>query len=109
MDNPEPMLQKLIGDKLPEPLSCSVAEYEIKLIPQALGCYDILVTYETKETLSTKNVLENKPCIVHLNDFITNKPLEFFQVLVSGKSSNKFACENLFRQYININSVIPRQ
>ena len=109
MDNPEPILQKLIGDKLPEPLSCSVEEYDVKLIPQALGCYDILITYETKQTLASKNVLENKPCIVYLNDFIDKKPLEFFQLLVSGKSSNKFACENLFRQYINIGAVMPRQ
>jgi hypothetical protein len=109
IENPEPILQKLIGDKLPDPLPCFVDKYEIKLIPQALGCYDILFTFETKQSLSAENVLESKPCILFLNDFINNKPLDFFQILVSSKSPNKFACDSLFCQYMNISAVIPRQ
>lgn len=109
MENPEPILQKLIGSKLPEPLSCRVDENEIKLIPQALGCYDILFTFETKQSLLSKNVFESKPCIVYLNDFINNQTFDFFQILVSSKSPNKFACDNLFRQYMNISVVIPRR
>lgn len=105
-DNPEQKLLKLIGDNPPDPLSCSVDGYEVKLIPQSLGGYDVLITHETKQSLTDTN-MEMKTCIVYLNDFLSDNPVNLFRQMSSGSSPNRYASTNLVTVLKNVFDGIP--
>jgi hypothetical protein len=106
-ENPAPILEKLVGTKSPDPLSCSVEGYEVKLIPQSFGNYDVLITFETQQSMITKNIDETISCIVHLSDFGDINPIQLFHVISSSNSPNTYAKKDLIIRYKDVYEDIP--
>lgn len=106
-ENPSPMLEKLIESKAPDQLSCSIEGYEVKLVPQSFGNYDILITYETQRSMITKNIDESIPCIVWLNDFGDINPLQLFRLISSPSSPNMYVKKNLIVKYKDVSEDVP--
>jgi hypothetical protein len=102
-ENPESTLRMLIGTDPPSPLSCQVEECEIKLIPQCLGNFDVLVSFETQQSLMAT---ENKACIVHVND---DQVVELFRLLTSPASPNPYAKTELVTRLKNVYEDLPSQ
>lgn len=108
-DNPESILKKLIGEESPQPLPCKIDEYEIRLVPRGLGNYDILITFETQVSLTSMNALDQKACIVYLNDFFDINPVQLFRLLSSTSSPNEYARSDLVLKLKNLYENIPSQ
>lgn len=108
-DDPEPILKKLIGVESPQSLPCKIEEYEIQLIPKGLGNYDILITYETQSSLASRNALEQRACIVYLNDFFDINPVKLFRLLSSSASPNVYAKTDLVLKLKNLYEDVPSQ
>lgn len=106
-DNPAPILEKLIGTSSPDPLACSVEGYEVKLIPQCLGNYDILISFETQQSFATRSKEETAPCIVYLNDYVDINPVKLFHVLSSSSSPNDYVKNNLITKYKDVFEDVP--
>ena len=104
-DNPKLILTKLIGSDPPDHLACSVGEYEIQLIPQYSGNYDVLITYENRESLAVES--DNKTCIVCLNDYLDINPVQLFRLISSSHSPNTFATTDMVTSLQNAYEEIP--
>ncbi len=100
-ERPEQTLQMLIGTNPPDPLSCQVEEYEIKLIPQCLGNFDVSIGFETRQSA------ENTACIVSVNDFANADPVELFRILSSPASPNVYAKTDLVSRLKNVFEDMP--
>ncbi len=103
-ENPEPTLRMLIGTGPPDPLSCQVEEYEIKLIPQCLGSFDIVISFETRQSLMTP-----RACIVFVNEYANADPVELFRLLSSPVSPNMYAKTDLVSRLKNVFENFPSQ
>ena len=97
------LLNNLIGTKPPDPISTVVEDYEIKLLPQCFGDYNIFISYETQQSLAQ----ENKPCIVYLNDYVNINPVKLFRLVAANASPNAYAKNELVRRLKNVYKDIP--
>lgn len=94
-EEPGPLLKKLVDDGPPDPLCCTVEEYEVQLVPQSIGNFTLIITHETQQSLAVEKALDSKACIVYLNDFANINPVELFRQISSNDSPNEFIKTNL--------------
>ena len=103
-ENSTQILNNLIGTNSPDHISTFVDDYEIKLLPQCFGDYNIFISYETQQSLGTQ---ENKPCIVYLNDYVNINPVKLFRLVAANASPNAYAKNELVRKLKNVYKDIP--
>lgn len=105
-EDPRQQLKVLIGEDSPDPLSCKVEEYEVKLVPQYLGNFELVITYETFDSILLS---ENKACIVLLDSLSVIDPVDLFRLICSTNSPNLFAKTELVSKLKYAFQVIPTQ
>ena len=105
-ENPEQSLKTLIGENPPDPLSCSVDEYEVTLTPNCLGNFEMVISYEPLDSLMASG---NKACIVFLDTCANINPVDIFRLICSEVSPNSFSKSSLVPVLGNAFDLLPSQ
>ena len=105
-DSPVQHLKRLIGENIPDPLTCQVDEYECRLVPQCLGNFNLVITFESLEDMS---VSQNRSCIVFINGSFVIDPIKIFRLICSVHSPNTYARTMLIPQLNSACKMLPNQ